>query len=128
MQSLFWAGKLLRETGIKVEQFGMKLQGDMAYKEQRKLLSNSVYSNLINHLVVRHRRLMPLFDKVPKVGEKTFIAPNASLIGRVNVGDKSSVWYGAVLRGDTIKFSTNFDKLMSISFQLGIIPALEIVQ
>jgi carbonic anhydrase/acetyltransferase-like protein (isoleucine patch superfamily) len=29
-----------------------------------------------------------------------FVAPNASVIGRVAIGTKSSVWYGAVIRGD----------------------------
>jgi len=43
---------------------------------------------------------MPLFDKHPFVEEGAFIAPNASVIGEVDVGEKSSVWYGAVLRGD----------------------------
>ena len=30
-----------------------------------------------------------------------FIAPNAAVIGSVELGEDSSVWYGAVLRGDT---------------------------
>ena len=30
-----------------------------------------------------------------------FIAPNAAVIGSVELGEGSSVWYGAVLRGDT---------------------------
>jgi carbonic anhydrase/acetyltransferase-like protein (isoleucine patch superfamily) len=29
-----------------------------------------------------------------------FIAPNASVLGDVSLGEDSSVWYGAVLRGD----------------------------
>ena len=29
-----------------------------------------------------------------------FIAPSAAVIGKVNVGKDSSVWYGAVVRGD----------------------------
>lgn len=28
-----------------------------------------------------------------------FVAPSASIIGKVKVGDGSSVWYGAVIRG-----------------------------
>jgi gamma-carbonic anhydrase len=34
---------------------------------------------------------------LPRAG---FIAPSASVIGDVTIGEKSSVWYGAVLRGD----------------------------
>ena len=36
----------------------------------------------------------------PEVDKKVFIAENASLIGAVEIGRESSVWYGAVLRGD----------------------------
>ena len=36
----------------------------------------------------------------PEIKEKSFIAPNASLIGRVRIGAKSSVWFNTVLRGD----------------------------
>lgn len=36
----------------------------------------------------------------PLIGERTFIAENAALIGRVTVGVDCSIWYGAVLRGD----------------------------
>jgi len=36
----------------------------------------------------------------PAVGERTFIAENAALIGDVKIGEDCSIWYGAVLRGD----------------------------
>ena len=36
----------------------------------------------------------------PVVGEGTFVAENASLIGEVEIGKDCSIWYGAVLRGD----------------------------
>ncbi|WP_017731790.1 gamma carbonic anhydrase family protein [Nafulsella turpanensis] len=35
-----------------------------------------------------------------KKGKEVFVAPNATLIGQVELGDESSVWFGAVLRGD----------------------------
>jgi carbonic anhydrase/acetyltransferase-like protein (isoleucine patch superfamily) len=37
---------------------------------------------------------------VPTLGRGVFIAPNASVIGDVVLGDESSVWFGTVLRGD----------------------------
>ncbi len=41
------------------------------------------------------------FDgKIPQVAEGVFLAENAVLVGDVTVGRDSSVWYGAVLRGD----------------------------
>jgi len=36
----------------------------------------------------------------PRVDASAFIAPGATLIGRVDVGPESSVWFGCVLRGD----------------------------
>jgi len=36
----------------------------------------------------------------PRIAPDAFIAQNATLIGNVTVGPKSSIWYGAVLRGD----------------------------
>ena len=50
----------------------------------------------------RHRSRMPLF----KAGEPSvsanaaFVAPCSSLVGKVEVGEGASVWYGAVVRGD----------------------------
>ncbi|MBW2591926.1 MAG: gamma carbonic anhydrase family protein [Deltaproteobacteria bacterium] len=39
--------------------------------------------------------------KKPRIGKNVFIAPTATIIGDVEIQDNSSVWYGAVLRGDT---------------------------
>ncbi|MGI9089401.1 MAG: gamma carbonic anhydrase family protein [Chthoniobacterales bacterium] len=36
----------------------------------------------------------------PRFFGDNFIAPNATVVGDVSLGEKSSVWYGAVLRGD----------------------------
>ncbi len=48
--------------------------------------------------------LDPQLDKFlrrrPKLGKNVFIAKNATVIGDVTLGAHSSVWYGAVLRGD----------------------------
>jgi gamma-carbonic anhydrase len=43
---------------------------------------------------------MNLVDAKPTIGENVFLAPSASVIGNVELGSSSSVWYGAVLRGD----------------------------
>jgi carbonic anhydrase/acetyltransferase-like protein (isoleucine patch superfamily) len=45
--------------------------------------------------------LLPYDDKQPEVAKSAFVAPGAYVIGRVSLGEESSVWYGAVLRGDT---------------------------
>lgn len=36
----------------------------------------------------------------PSIEDETFIAPNSTIVGDVEIGRGSSVWYGAVLRGD----------------------------
>lgn len=38
--------------------------------------------------------------KRPRVDPSAFVAPSAVLIGDVEVGAESSIWFGAVLRGD----------------------------
>ena len=38
--------------------------------------------------------------RTPRVHPSAFIAPTAVLIGDVEVGAESSIWFGAVLRGD----------------------------
>jgi len=45
-------------------------------------------------------RLANYLNKNPALGEGVFIAPSATVVGDVRLGDGSSVWYGAVLRGD----------------------------
>jgi carbonic anhydrase/acetyltransferase-like protein (isoleucine patch superfamily) len=37
---------------------------------------------------------------LPSVGAGVLVAPGAALVGDVTLGDDSSVWWGAVLRGD----------------------------
>ncbi len=37
---------------------------------------------------------------VPQIGDGAFLAETAVIIGDVHIGARSSVWYGAVLRGD----------------------------
>ncbi len=44
--------------------------------------------------------IIPFRDKTPQVSPEAFVAETATLIGDVTVGQDSSVWYGAVIRGD----------------------------
>ena len=39
-------------------------------------------------------------DFTPEWGEDCWIAPNATLVGDLIMGDRCSVWYNAVIRGD----------------------------
>ena len=39
-------------------------------------------------------------DFQPVIPESAFVAASADVIGRVTLGEESSVWYNATLRGD----------------------------
>jgi len=46
---------------------------------------------------------LPLYridDRVPTLGEGAWAAPSADLIGDVRMGERASVWFGAVVRAD----------------------------
>ena len=51
----------------------------------------------------------------PKVGAGVFVAPGAQLIGDVEIGEQSSIWFNSVLRGDInrviVGHHTNFQDL-----------------
>ncbi len=49
--------------------------------------------------------VIPVRGKSPKIGEGCYIAPNASVIGDVQLGDNSSVWFNTVVRGDVMPIS-----------------------
>ena len=42
-------------------------------------------------------------DFTPKIGENTFIAETAVVLGDVEMGSECSIWYSAVIRGDVNK-------------------------
>ncbi|MCF8178952.1 MAG: gamma carbonic anhydrase family protein [Sulfuritalea sp.] len=42
-----------------------------------------------------------LDDRKPSLGQEVWIAPNATVIGDVRLGDNASVWWNSVLRGDS---------------------------
>lgn len=44
--------------------------------------------------------LIPFQNKKPIVQDTSFIAPGAYLIGDIQVGKETSIWFNAVLRGD----------------------------
>jgi carbonic anhydrase/acetyltransferase-like protein (isoleucine patch superfamily) len=44
--------------------------------------------------------ILPYLDHQPRVAPNVFVAPTGYVIGRVTVGPDSSIWFGAVVRGD----------------------------
>jgi len=80
-----YTGRALRETGQRLNVLGYQAADDACFKDHWS----------------RHRTVMSLFDQAPYVAPGVaFVAPCASVIGEVDIDPKSSVWYGAVLRGD----------------------------
>lgn len=46
------------------------------------------------------KQLETFLRKTPKLGQGVYLAKSAVVLGDVTIGAHSSVWYGAVLRGD----------------------------
>lgn len=46
--------------------------------------------------------IMKLNGKAPQIGEKTYVAPSADLIGDVKIGRNCSIWFNTTLRGDVM--------------------------
>lgn len=44
--------------------------------------------------------ILPVKDVYPEFGENCFVAPNATIVGDVIVGNDCSIWFNAVIRGD----------------------------
>jgi carbonic anhydrase/acetyltransferase-like protein (isoleucine patch superfamily) len=44
--------------------------------------------------------LLPVENKHPQFGNNCFLAPNATVVGDVIMGDDCSIWFNAVVRGD----------------------------
>ncbi|MGE5521858.1 MAG: gamma carbonic anhydrase family protein [Candidatus Dadabacteria bacterium] len=44
--------------------------------------------------------IIPVEDKYPSFGLNNFLAPNATIVGDVVMGDQCSIWFNAVIRGD----------------------------
>mgnify|MGYP000936914550 FL=1 len=60
------------------------------------------------------KMILPYQGKTPVIDPTVFIAPTAAVIGDVTIGAGSSVWFGAVVRGDfqpiTIGQNTNIQE------------------
>lgn len=105
-------GRCVRETGQALDRLGMRVLNDNSFKEKFS----------------RHRQIMNLENKMPTIAHDSWIAPNATVIGDVEVGNDSSVWYGSVIRGDLnpikIGFCTNIQDRTVIHTSSATTPGL----
>jgi carbonic anhydrase/acetyltransferase-like protein (isoleucine patch superfamily) len=84
----------IRKMGRDMFNKGMEMQGPMAHKDT----------------LVPSLRCVPISNsKYPKSLDADWVAPNAVLIGDIEMGEGSSVWHGVTLRGDqsSIKIGKN---------------------
>lgn len=44
--------------------------------------------------------ILPYRGIYPRIHPSAFVAPTATVIGNVEIGEEASVWFGAVIRGD----------------------------
>jgi len=88
-KAIHYFGRALRESGQALDRVGLVI----AEKE------------IFRDTFTRHRQFMTIYGKKPLVAVDAFVAPNATVIGDVIMYAKSSLWYGAVLRGDKNKIS-----------------------
>ncbi|HTN17623.1 MAG TPA: gamma carbonic anhydrase family protein [Chitinophagaceae bacterium] len=47
--------------------------------------------------------ILPVEGVMPQIPENCFIAPNATIVGDVQMGEHCSIWFNAVVRGDVNK-------------------------
>ncbi|MEL6876749.1 MAG: gamma carbonic anhydrase family protein [Pseudomonadota bacterium] len=47
--------------------------------------------------------IIPIHGKAPRIHETAFIAPGSTIIGDVEIGAHSSIWYNCVVRADVFK-------------------------
>ena len=45
-------------------------------------------------------QVLPFKDQTPRIAPEAFIAPGATVIGDVEIGAESGIWYGCIIRGD----------------------------
>jgi carbonic anhydrase/acetyltransferase-like protein (isoleucine patch superfamily) len=68
--------------------------------------------------------ILPYGDVSPRIADSAWVAPNATIIGRVTLGERASVFYGSVLRADvdsiTIGEGTNLQDNVTMHCDEGV--------
>ncbi|KAG1657675.1 hypothetical protein FOA52_013769 [Chlamydomonas sp. UWO 241] len=109
-RTLSGVGWVLRSAGAALDEFGIMMQGSAAVKEHANpnlawaptKADPSVPPKAGTLVAVPTLRRLNAIKEIvmPVKAEGVFIAPSANVMGDVRIGVGSSVWYGAVLRGD----------------------------
>nr|7AR9_y Chain y, CA2 [Polytomella sp. Pringsheim 198.80]7ARD_y Chain y, CA2 [Polytomella sp. Pringsheim 198.80] len=108
---LFNLGSLFRSAGQGMDELGSLMLGNggmqesvgpnLAYAPVKYNPAAAPKAGIVAPIPASAQRVLGVKEIVlPSKAESTFIAPNANVLGDVKIGAKSSIWYGAVLRGD----------------------------
>jgi carbonic anhydrase/acetyltransferase-like protein (isoleucine patch superfamily) len=111
MRVVHYFGKALRETGQAMDRFGLALTDTESFRET----------------FTRHRTLVNMIEKSPSVGIGSFVAPCASVIGAVQLGENASVWYGTVLRADVSAVKIGANTNVQDRTVMNTVPSIDIV-
>jgi carbonic anhydrase/acetyltransferase-like protein (isoleucine patch superfamily) len=76
-------GRVLRELGLQIDRHGSSYTNDIAYQQN----------------LSRHRKELPVYPYRPQT-KGAWVAPNASLVGNVQVSQWATIWYNATLRAE----------------------------
>lgn len=76
------------------------ISADVMVDRGQELIDNLVRVAAAASTSANGATILALADKVPTIDETAWVAPNATIIGNVEIGAGSSVWYRAVLRAD----------------------------
>lgn len=80
------------------------MQGEMGHKDS----------------MVPSLRCVPISNaKYPKTLDADWVAPNAVLVGDIEMGEGSSVWHGATLRGDTAQIKIGKNSMIQDNSHVG---------
>jgi len=44
--------------------------------------------------------VLPARGKAPQIHSTAWLAPNCTVVGEVSIGEESTIWFGAIVRGD----------------------------
>ena len=104
-------GRAFRETGQALDRIGVKW-AMLSVTPHHYYDDPVIYEDYLS----RHRHQFPLLDSGRPLisSQAAYLAPCSTLIGTVVVGKGSSIWYGAVIRGDFAHNAESFHKVYDI--------------
>ena len=94
----------IRKQGQQLFKQGMALQGEAAHTDTMQPSLRCIPTSL---------------SKYPKSLDADWIAPNAVLVGDVVLGEGSSAWHGAKLRGDTCAIKVGKNSIIQDNTRIG---------